>query len=286
MLGLVSWIFTNYEAVKFRQLLTSGCLNVQYAAADNINPSPAIMGRIIRESGIGWERDRYVPVLEQMEIMYGSKISDEEENGDRKELYKIKGANAKFLIDIIKDVFSFLPEADAKGMISISELCFGVMKFNDKYCRVSDELDGAAKFAINNMLDETARLSNQRITIQNALIRIETGICEIKVGQSGPAPGCIHVSSFNCIRMSSSDILVCGKRVRFILPFMRTFIPIASEAAVSIRGLWEFMLKVRRKMSIARTRAAALPPSIRWTLFIFAFITADYPGYIQQRVFL
>jgi hypothetical protein len=43
---------------------------------------------------------------------------------------------------------------------------------------------------------------------------------------------------------------------------------------------------VRMKMTAARTRAAALPPSIKKTFFVFALIPSDYPGHRGQRVFL
>lgn len=196
VLGLISWIASNYEAIKFRQLLSGGCLNVQAIATEDYSPSPALMGRIIRESCIGWERDRYIPVLKQMQAMYASRLTDGEENSGRHEFLKIKEANTGFVIQILNDIFSFIPEADKKGMVSISGLCNGVMKFNNAYGMVSDELDAEARSAIKNLLDETAGLLKRQLTIYDALARIEMTVKAIRVGQAGPDHGCVHVSSY------------------------------------------------------------------------------------------
>lgn len=196
MLGLIAWVASNYEAIKFRQLLTGGCLNLQSAAVGNSIPSPAIMGRLVRESVIGWKRDRYLPVLKKMHALYAAGLPDGEENGEKKELHRIKATNAEFLADIIKDIFSFIPETDKDGLVSINGFCDGVIKFNNKYSRVSDELDAEAKSAINKLLEETAEFTDRKVTLQEALTRIEMLVREVRVGQSGPSHGSVHISSY------------------------------------------------------------------------------------------
>lgn len=196
VLGLSAWIASNYAAIKFRQLLTGGCLSLQAAAAKDYIPSPSVMGRLLRESVIGWKRDRYLPVLKKMLSRYAAELSDEEENGEKKERPRKKAANTEFLADIINDIFSFIPEADKDGMVSISEFCIGIMKFNNKYSRVSDELDAEAKSAINNLLEETAKFTDRKVALHEALTRVDMILREVRAGQSGPRHGSVHVSSY------------------------------------------------------------------------------------------
>lgn len=196
VLGIISWIASNYEAIQFRQLLAGGCIDLQSAMRENISPSPSIMGKIIRESTIEWGRERYILVLEQMQDLYSSQLIDDEDNDEKKEFHEIKENNTKLLIEMLKDIFGFIPEPDEKRMVSISGLCNGVMKFNDKYCRVSDELDAEAKSAIRNLLDEIAKLSSRELEIQDALSRIEIIVKGIRVGQSSPKSGSIHAAPY------------------------------------------------------------------------------------------
>ncbi len=196
-LGLISWIASDFEAVKFRQLLTSGCLDMKVDETKETSLSASTMGRIIRESGIGWKKERYLPILEEITASYEARSKEKDEDGeDRSEFYLKKGANARFLREIIDELLNSIPIADGKDTVSVSDLAKAIMTFLDHYARISNAFDGAAKSAITSQLEETVLLSNQRMTLHDALDRIEMMIRDAKVGGSGPAPGCLHLSSY------------------------------------------------------------------------------------------
>jgi RecB family exonuclease len=198
-LGLISWIASGYEAVKFRELLTSGCVDLKLSEAEEGPLSVSIMGRILRDSGIGWTRERYLPCLTEMAESYVSSAKEEDEEGEgesRGEFFLRKEANARFLVRRTKEILDSIPVADGKNMVSLSDLCRAVIGFVERYGRVSDELDGEAKATAITRLAETADLSSMRMPYADALNRIETMVREVRVGAAGPASGCVHLSSF------------------------------------------------------------------------------------------
>ncbi len=196
-LGFISWISSGYEAVRFRQLLTSGCLDLKAEGPLGGSLSVSLMGRIIRESGIGWSRERYLPCLEKMAELFASCAKEKSEEGEsRKDFYLKKEANARFLADKTKEILDSIPVAAGDKTVSFSDLCKAVMVFIDTYARISDELDGAAKTAIVGQLEETVSLSSQRMPFADALSRMEMMIREVRIGATGPAAGCFHLSSY------------------------------------------------------------------------------------------
>jgi RecB family exonuclease len=198
-LGLISWIASGYDAVKFRQLLTSGCLDLKTGKAAGEQLSVSIMGRIMRESRIGWSRERYLPCLSEMAESYASCAKDKDEEGEsRGEFFLRKEANARFLTGKTKEILDSIPVADGKGTVLLSDLCRAVMEFVESFARISDELDGEAKAAVVARLEETAKLSSQKLPYADALSRIEMLVREERVGASSPAEGCIHLSSYRC----------------------------------------------------------------------------------------
>lgn len=195
--GLISWIASGYEAVKYRQILTSGCLDLKTDGAAG-EPFPvSSMGRIMRESGIGWSRERYLPCLEEIAESYASRAKEKnEEEESLGEFYLKKEANARFLALKTKEILDLIPIADGNKTVSFGDLCRAVMIFIESYARISDALDGEARVAIIARLEETASLSSQDIPFSDALNRIEMMVREVRVGGSGPSAGCIHVSSY------------------------------------------------------------------------------------------
>ncbi len=198
-LGLISWIASGYEAAKFRQLLTSGCLDLKPDEAAGGALSVSIMGRIMRESGIGWSRERYLPCLKEIAESYASRAKGKDEGeGSLSNFYLKKETNARFLAVRTKEILDSIPVADGNKTVSFGDICRAVMIFIESYARISDALDGEARVAIVALLEETAKLSSQAIQFSDALNRMEMMVREVRVGASGPSAGCIHVSSYSC----------------------------------------------------------------------------------------
>jgi len=195
-LGFLSWISSNYEAVKFRKLIDSGNVDLRNQGEDELI-TPAIMARILREAPIGWGKERYIQILNQMVDYYKSKqLIYNDNNSDKKDFYQHRETNARFLVTVLKPILDSIPAVDAHKTIALKDLCICMHDFVSRYARVSDELDGEAKVAIRESLDEIQTMTTKTMSFPDALNQIELTLRNIKVGQSGPAPGCLHISSY------------------------------------------------------------------------------------------
>ena len=122
-LGFLSWIASDYEAVRFRHLITGGSLDIKTDKQADDKISPSVIARIIRESPIGWGKERYIPSLEKIVAYYLKKSSELTEEGESlSEFYLQKKANAKFLIKMIKPILNSIPVEDEQHMISLKDL--------------------------------------------------------------------------------------------------------------------------------------------------------------------
>ena len=196
-LGFLAWISSNYEAIKFKQLITGGSLTIKTDERADDLISPTVMARILRESPIGWGRERYISTLEKMAESYRSSASEIDENReDRSDFYKRKEANAKVLISMLKPIIDSIPEKDEKGNVSLKDFCVSVLDFVSHYARVSNELDGEAKSAIRERIEEIQGMTTKSLPFSDAVDQIDLVMRGIRMGHSGPAPGCLHISSY------------------------------------------------------------------------------------------
>jgi ATP-dependent helicase/DNAse subunit B len=195
-LGFLSWISSNYQAIKLRQLIASGNVDLKTKGEDELI-SPAVMARILRESPIGWGKNRYVDILNRMVEHYKSNaLILNENNYNNKEFYQQKEANTRFLLTVLRPILDSIPTGDENKKIALKDLCICVRDFIAQYARVSNELDGEAKAVITERLNEIQTMTTKTMSFPDALNQIELTLRDIKVGQSYPAPGCLHISSY------------------------------------------------------------------------------------------
>ncbi len=173
-LGFLSWILSNYQAVKFRQLITSGNLDIKTDEQDNGLISHAVMARIMRESPIGWGKERYILTLEKMTDSYMKKSTEITEEGEkRRDFYKQRETNTRYLISMLKPILDSIPEENHQNMIALKDLCKSILDFVSQYARVSNELDGAAKTAIKEKLDEIQAITTKKLSFNDAINQVD-----------------------------------------------------------------------------------------------------------------
>ena len=195
-LGFLSWISSNYEAVKFRQLIVSGNVDLKAHGEDDLI-TPAIMARILRESPIGCGKERYLRILSKMVEHYASNLLKyNNTDNDKGDFYQQREANARFLKSVLKHILDSIPVVDEHNTISLQDLCSCLRDLVSRYARVSDEPDGEAKAAITEKLNEIQTMTTKTMSFPDALNQIDLTIRDMKVGQSGPASGCLHISSY------------------------------------------------------------------------------------------
>lgn len=187
--GYLSWIRTDFEAVRLRRLFASGA--VSFAVSDI---KPSIIGKVLIDSQIGWGRDRYAPALERM--VHDFKTKKEGASGSSAEYIAGLEKNAAYLAEILELILKEIPEPKDGGFVGFNILCTAASNFLSRFGDVGDELDAQAKKSIISVLDEAAKINKRELPLREALGRIERMIQKIRIGQSGPMPGAIHVSSY------------------------------------------------------------------------------------------
>lgn len=189
--GYLSWIESDFEAIRLRRLISSGA--VSFASGDKDIKSN-VLGKVLIESQIGWGRDRYLPTLKDMVASFRDK--KESTSGEHIKYLDILEKNTGFLMGIVQTALQEIPEPKNDATVDLNSLCRGASNFITRFSSVKDDMDAEAKKIITEALDEAAETAMRDLPLKDALSRIESLIQNLRVGQSGPVPGRIHVSSY------------------------------------------------------------------------------------------
>ena len=195
--GLVDWIRNDYSASTFRALLLSGDVRLRQEQ-EEATLTPAAAARVLRSSGIGWGRDRYV-LLKRISETLKEKVAEEGEEevgAGRREQYLRQSAVAERLYAAVNPLLAALPVPDSEGNISFRELTAGLSYLLSEITHPMSEIDAAALKGLINDLIQTGQFTSFDLEIDEALERVENLLCDFQVGASGPKPGHLHLVSY------------------------------------------------------------------------------------------
>ena len=193
--GFLLWISSGYEAVKLRKLIMSGNISIHKDADKEISAS--LISQILRESPIGWGKERYNIVLTKQADYYASRATKSNESGEKAyDFFKRKELNARFFIKMMEELLQSIPDEDKEQLIELKGLCKAVADFIARYARISDNIDVETINAVKGRLEEIHQMTSQKMPLQDAVSHIETIISQLRIAGSGPQPGHIHVSSY------------------------------------------------------------------------------------------
>jgi ATP-dependent helicase/nuclease subunit B len=187
--GYLSWIGSDFEAVKLRHLFASGA--VLFSVSDI---KPSMIGKVLIDSQIGWGRDRYVPTLEHMIQDFNTRKKGA--SGSYAEYIAGLEKNAVYLAEILELILKEIPKPKNGGFVGFDILCAAASNFLSRFGNVGGELDAQAKKSIISALDEAAEIDKRELPLREVLGKIERMVQKIRIGQSGPMPGAVHVSSY------------------------------------------------------------------------------------------
>lgn len=121
--GLSDWIRNGFPASGIRELILSGDTQLRTDKSGDPALSPAAAARLLRGSGIGWGRDRYV-LLKKMAVSLkeraGLEVEAEAESGRREQLLR-QSEQAGQLYEIIQPLLAALPVPGIDGRISFRD---------------------------------------------------------------------------------------------------------------------------------------------------------------------
>ncbi|HEY8711987.1 MAG TPA: hypothetical protein VIM68_03895, partial [Thermoanaerobaculia bacterium] len=171
-IGFLQWIADDFASIHLQRIGRAGVIRT----GDGIAPSP--FARVLRESLIGWGRDRYVSRL-QAYIAAGERKLAKTDSEARAENMKREVERRREALRI------------AQAMIEIASgdgLAVSALKFIDRFAAVKNEIDAMALAALRRLLQELATLESDgrpphsRISID----RLADAIAATHVAASNP----------------------------------------------------------------------------------------------------
>lgn len=194
--GLIDWIKNNYSAGILKDLLLSG--DVRLPSEGDAILNPLVAARIVRGSGIGWGRERYIllnNLAESLKERAELEVDDEEGVARRERLLR-QSEQAGQLFKFVDQILNQLPVPDDNGRIVYRELTSNLSDILTGITNIKEEIDAVALKGLVASLKQTGQLASININMDEALERVENLLGDYRVSASGPKPGHIHLTGY------------------------------------------------------------------------------------------
>lgn len=191
VLSLLRWMNSGYPVMDLYNLLSLGLIKPENDEEDTVSAQQT--ANILRFSGIGWGRERYVIKLEEQLKMAEDQLVNslqEEKAGVERQINNIKTT-----LRLVQALWANLP-TEQDGQISLPLFAKGLSEIVQKFITVKNEYDGAAKEALIQALSELAMLPGLKTDAADAVRIIEDFLQSIRIGTSGPKPGHLHLCHY------------------------------------------------------------------------------------------
>jgi ATP-dependent helicase/DNAse subunit B len=180
--GLIGWIHSNYSVQTFLDLVNEGLINF----ADDA-PSKSRIAKVLRDLQIGWSPSRYLTFLEMEIDRLGEKVEDNPSDQHRiKELSWLK--------QWFSAVFKKLPTFEVT--INYKKCLKGITYFLKNYSKTSSVLDEISKAALLEEIEKIVPYADETLSNYDVFEKVKDLLLSLKVNQSRPKPGHLHITSF------------------------------------------------------------------------------------------
>lgn len=201
--GLLKWIQTNYSVKSFLELVQEGLLDLGEGA-----PNRTKIPDYLRDLQIGWSKDRYVGQIRKEVIALTSRM-EEHEGSEKKDYWSKRLGDLLWLEKWFQTVFKRLPNYDSK--MNFQTCLQGISYMVKNYCYTKSTLNEAGKSAILETIDKIIPFADDIRSTFEVFEKIKDLLLSIKVYQSKPKPGHIHVSSYKSgIYNNRPNVFVVG----------------------------------------------------------------------------
>jgi ATP-dependent helicase/nuclease subunit B len=190
LIGLSSWIESNFAAGVLRRLLQSRDLTLG-ASIDISAPRAATL---LVKSEAAWGRATYGVSLERLAAKYRTWAAQEELSDDERTRALAKANEADQLRLWIGELLTSIPESVADGLVDLQQLVDCALKFVNTFAATTSALDGAAVAALRDSISELRALGSFSCPLADGLRFLRERVSGLSVGADRPRPGHLHVS--------------------------------------------------------------------------------------------
>ena len=215
--GLIAWMQSNYSVSAFLDLLNEGLIVMGkgvpfieggFVGLDEVVMSNSKLTRVLRDLQIGWSQDRYLKLLGG-ELNRRSDQLLEHEHDDAHDYYENQGKEIFWIWACFQEIFKNLPplETTMDYKKCLTGIAF-LLKYNAK---TGSALDEIAKSALLDEIKKLLPYADESLSSYDLFEKMKDLLLSVRVNQSRPKPGHIHVTSYkNGIYNSRSNVFFVG----------------------------------------------------------------------------
>ncbi len=201
--GMIKWMKSNYSVSVFLDLLHEGLLDLGEEA-----PSHTSLTRLLRDASIGWSKERYISQLNGM-IQSLSERKKTVEDEELISYYDRKIQHLSWLLKWFKMLWKRLPNNEEQ--MNYRETLVGMTYMIKHYSKSISSLDEVAKESLLNEMEKVMPFANDHYERYHIFEKLEDLLLSIRVLQSGPKPGSLHVASYQSgLYHSRNHIYIVG----------------------------------------------------------------------------
>jgi RecB family exonuclease len=201
--GLMEWLQSNYSVTSFITLLNENVIALEEGA-----PSKTEIIKILRDTGIGWSKERYSSLL-KAEINRVKDKKEKTDNGNAIKVYEKRIQDMAWLELWFRRIFKHLPNIEA--MIHYQTLLGGIEYVIAKLSNPVSSHDQLGKTALLDQIGKILPYSDEELKWYDAFEKVKDLLLQIRINKSRPQPGFLHVTSYkNGIYESRPHVFILG----------------------------------------------------------------------------
>ncbi len=190
LLGLCSWIETDFTAGVLRRLLESGDLAL--GGVDDLTPGQA--ARLLVKAEAGWGRGTYDISLRRLAKHYRAVADDADRSDEQRAASLQKAGRTERLLGWIAAILASVPATAEDQQVAIHDIVDAALAFLAACAAKASALDGVAAVALQDAVTDLRALGSFRCPMLVALRFVRERIEGVSVGRDRSRPGHLHVS--------------------------------------------------------------------------------------------
>lgn len=192
-LAFLSWVRDGFPVRPLADTLAAGDLS-PVSGPDGEGLSGPAAARILRRTGIGWGRDRYVPALQAELARLDHRERECAREGEAPAWVAAERRNVAQVLDLVSGLLALTPEPDGEGRVGLAGLCRGLAGILETYCRPASPQETEALAALTERMRVAGRWAVGSFPAPEAAERATALLDGLRVAISGPQPGHLHVA--------------------------------------------------------------------------------------------
>lgn len=194
----LKWVSSDFAQSYLIQLLSGAYLDFKGISDEREWPSCGGAAAIVREAAVGWGRERYPGRLKAIRESYLSRSEEQREEGNEEGTQRAqeKARKVQWVGELVDTILRDVPCVPETETLGAKQLYQAALNFLATRCRVVGELDAAAKSRMVDLLETLSKGTSVADSLEKLCGRVVEVVESLKIDQSNPKPGCVHVSHY------------------------------------------------------------------------------------------